>query len=44
MQRGKSPQPNGITVEFFIGFYNLIKDDLLKLIQESQRAGKIMGF
>jgi hypothetical protein len=30
-------------VEFFLGFYDLIKEDLLKVIQESQQSGKIIG-
>ena len=34
-QKGKSPGPDGFTLEFFLGFYELIKGDLLKVIRES---------
>jgi hypothetical protein len=44
MQRGKSPRPDGLTMEFYVGFYDLIKDDLLKVVQESQRAKKNLEF
>ena len=36
-QRGKSPSPDGFTLEFFLGFYDLIKDDLLKVVRESHK-------
>ena len=41
--RGKSPGPDGITIEFFQGFYDLVKEDLLKVVQESQRARKVLA-
>jgi hypothetical protein len=43
MKNGKSPGPDGITVELFKHFYDLIKEDLLMTIRESQRVGKIHG-
>jgi hypothetical protein len=43
MQNGKSLGPDGYTVEFFKSFYDLLKDDLLLLVRESQREGKIYG-
>ena len=42
-QKGKSPGPNGLIIEFFQGFYDLVKEDLLKAVQESQRVGKVLG-
>ena len=42
-QKGKIPSPDGFTVEFFLGFYDLIKDDLLKVVKESQKSGKVLG-
>ena len=42
-QRGKSPGPDGFTLEFFLGFYEVIKGDLLKVARESQRTCKVLG-
>ena len=42
-QKGKSPGPDGLTIEFFHGFYYLVKEDLLKIVQESQRVRKVLG-
>ena len=42
-QKGKIPGPYGLTIEFFQGFYDLVKEDLLKTVQESQRDGKVFG-
>ena len=42
-QEGKSPGPDELTIEFFQGFYDLVKEDLLKIVQESQRVGKVLG-
>jgi hypothetical protein len=30
-------------VEFFLGFYDLLKEDLLKVVKESQASGRIFG-
>jgi hypothetical protein len=43
MQKGKSPGPDGLTTEFYINFYELIKEDLLKMVRESQRSEKMLG-
>ena len=42
-QKGKSPSPNGLIIEFFQGFYDLVKEDLLKAVKESQRVRKVLG-
>ena len=42
-QKGKSPSSDGLTIEFFQGFYDLVKEYLLKTVQESQRVGKVLG-
>ena len=42
-QKVKSPGPDGLIIEFFQGFYDLVKEDLLKDVQESQRVGKALG-
>lgn len=42
MQKGKSHGPDGFTVEFFIGFYELLKEDVLMVVRESQNLGKIL--
>jgi hypothetical protein len=42
MQKGKSLSPDGLTMEFFIGFYDLLKEDILKVSRQSQRARKVL--
>jgi hypothetical protein len=37
-QKSKSLGYDSPTIEFFLGFFNLIKNDLLKAVQESQRS------
>ena len=43
IQKGKIPGPDGITIEFFQGFYDLVKGWLLNEVQESKRVGKVLG-
>jgi hypothetical protein len=43
MQSGKSPGLDGFTVEFFNIYYEIIKEDLLLMVRESQRTGKVLG-
>ena len=42
-QKGKSPRLDGFIIEFFQGFFDLVKEDFLKAVQESQRTGKVLG-
>jgi hypothetical protein len=42
-QNGKSLGSDGFTKDFFKSFYDLLKDDLLLLVREYQREGKIHG-
>jgi hypothetical protein len=43
MQKGKSLGCDRLTVEFFIGFYDHIKDDLLKVVRESHASMKVLS-
>ena len=43
LQKGKSLGPDGFTLDFFLGFYDLIKEDILRVVIESQKYGKILG-
>jgi hypothetical protein len=43
MKKGKIPRPDGLTVEFYLGFYELLKDDTLKVVQESKTIRKFLG-
>jgi hypothetical protein len=40
-QKDKSPGPDGWTIEFYRGFFDLIGADLLKVIEESRTNGRI---
>jgi hypothetical protein len=42
-QKCKIPRLDGLTVELYLGFYELIKGDLLKVAKKSQRTCKIWG-
>jgi hypothetical protein len=43
MSNGKIPGPDRVTVEFFKAFYDLLKEDLLLMIRESQKEGRVHG-
>jgi hypothetical protein len=43
LQKGKIRGPDGLNMEFYVGFYELLKDDLLKVVRESQSSGKVLG-
>jgi hypothetical protein len=42
-QKDKSPSPDGWLVEFFLGFYEIIGDDLLRVIEESRTSGRVLA-
>jgi hypothetical protein len=41
MKNGKIPGPDGVTVEFFKAFYDHLKNDMLLVVRESQKEGRI---
>lgn len=41
LKRDKSPGPDGWPIEFFIGFYELLEEDLIKVIEEVRNSGKV---
>ena len=40
-QKNKSPGPDGWTIEFYMGFFELVGEDLLEVVEESRRSGVI---
>jgi hypothetical protein len=36
-QRDKSLRPNGLPIDFFIEFYDMIKSNLQRVVKESRR-------
>ena len=42
-QKGKSRGPDRFTVELYLGFYDMLKKDILEVVKESQRLGKVLG-
>jgi hypothetical protein len=43
LRKIKVPGPDGWTVEFFTYFFDLVGEDLLEMVEESRRLGKING-
>lgn len=37
----KSPGPYGWTIEFYIAFFDILGDDLLKIVEDCKRSGRI---
>ena len=42
MKKGKAPSPDGFSIEFFQKFWEIIKFDLLEVVQESQRNKQML--
>jgi hypothetical protein len=42
-KKAKSPSLDGWTMEFFLRFYDFLEDELLRVIEESRRFGKMLG-
>eukprot|EP00253_Pinus_taeda_P011273 PITA_11273 len=40
-QKDKSPGPDGWTIEFYLAFVDLLGNDLLKIVEDSRRRGRI---
>jgi hypothetical protein len=40
-QKGNSPGPDGWSIEFFLGFFDLLGNDILKVVKESRKNGHI---
>jgi hypothetical protein len=40
-QKGKSPGPDGWSIEFFLGFFDLLGNDILKVVEEYRKNGCI---
>jgi len=43
MKRDKSLGHDGFIMELILGYYKLLKSDLLKMVQEYKKRGKILG-
>lgn len=42
MKKGKAPGPDGFSIEFFQEFWEIIKFDLLEVVQESHRNKQML--
>jgi hypothetical protein len=40
MKNGKIPRLDDLTIEFFISFYEMVKEEFLKVVRESQGKGR----
>jgi hypothetical protein len=36
LKKGKISGLDGLTIEFYLGFYDILKEDILKVVQESK--------
>jgi hypothetical protein len=42
IKKGKSLNPSNLSMKFYLGFYDLLKGDLLKVVWEYQRSSKML--
>jgi hypothetical protein len=42
-QKDKSSRLEGWMVELFIGFYDMLEEELLKVVEDTKRSGKVLG-
>ena len=42
-KKKKSPSVNGWIVEIYLGFYELVEEYLLRIVEESRTFGEVMG-
>eukprot|EP00253_Pinus_taeda_P030027 PITA_30027 len=40
-KKDKSPSPDGWTIEFYIAFFEILGEDLLKIVENCRRSGRI---
>lgn len=40
-KKDKSPEPDGWTIEFYISFFDILGDDLLKIVDDCRKKGKL---
>lgn len=43
MKKGESSGHDGLFVQFYMGFYDLLKEDLFKIVRESKSSSKVLG-
>ena len=44
-KKDKSPSPNGLSIEFYLRFFDLLKEDLIKVVWECLKSlGRSQGF
>jgi hypothetical protein len=41
LKKDKSPSPNDWTIESFIGLYDLLENDLMRVLEEVRSSGKV---
>lgn len=42
MEKGKAPGPDGFTVDFFQQCWDLVKDEVWAVVEESRRTGRVL--
>lgn len=42
MEKGKAPGPDGFTIDFFQTYWDLVKEDLWEVVEESRRTKRVL--